>query len=561
MDSVESARVLIRTLLAGGVKHVVYCPGSRNAPLAYTLAAFEAAGKVSVQVFTEERSAGFYALGRTKATGEPVAVVVTSGTAVAELLPAFVEAKHQFLPLVAISADRPFELHFARASQTGQQRDWLTTDEARLLDIPAGEEHFARRLQQMLGLARGNGGPSGPIHVNIAFRDPLIPPENWTLEEAAQKLCSNDATKNGHHFAQVQAVDWSELVQPIAETVVVAGDQADPNVLLAAAINQIPVLAEPTVTGAGFTWIPHAPWLIDRFLPQVRQVVVTGHPTLSRSMLALANSVHADRVVVLSPHYPWPTPFSLNCVVSNAPIRVQEQEPAGAGNWLRKWRQASFLAERVISSACTDSLNHLSLAREIWQTPEALWLGASNTIRSFEIGVNLARHVPVYSNRGLAGIDGTIASALGTASVGQEVRAVMGDHTFVYDLPSLLAHSPTKLETRNEFNSNLLEDITIHIQAIVICDQGGSIFQTLEHGQERVKALHNKYFAAPTNPEPAKIARACNWEATRVETLDELKKILSEPVVQRSLIQVDLPSPQPLFSQLKSQILASLKEI
>lgn len=681
-SSIFAAHILIATLLRAGVCRFIYCPGSRNAPLAYVLAAFETAGLVQVEVWTEERSAGFAALGQIKATRHPVAVVVTSGTAVAELLPAFEEARHQFLPLIAVSADRPFELHWARASQTTDQLELLSADPLRRLEIPAGETRFARRLTQLTGLAQGVGGSSGPVHVNIAFRDPLTPGEDWELEQAAAsvaaefagELAAGSVTNSPPGAPMVFAppspagIPWSAIVADCEETVLLAGDQADPQVVAAAVVAGVPILAEPTAgvtVSTAPTWIPHAPWIVPHFHARVRQVVVTGHLTLSRPLLALANSREVERVIVVADQYPWSTPLSPRVQVVTAPLIPDEVSsvtaqiasdlrsatvgavssavfsstvlPAGVSNsfasgtvstsdkiasgivskvvpgkpesaWLRQWRQASAQAEAVIAEAsCT--LNHLSVAREVWNRPETLWLGASNTIRAFEIAPNLPRPPasagtrtlsvsassktlptataghsysgsvgaaqtgvplllsnPIFSNRGLAGIDGTIAAAVGTASAiptmascGTGVRVVMGDNTFVYDLPSLVARTTTRLGIRKENQVETLENSRVNIQIIVLCDQGGTIFSTLEHGKPRFQALHEKYFLAPTRPRVCEIAASCGWQSVRVDSLEKLCAELDKPVIGRSVVEVVVESPAELFTRLREQIALNLE--
>lgn len=654
-SSVFAAHALIATLCRAGVCRFIYCPGSRNAPLAYALAAFEAAGLVQVEVWTEERSAGFAALGQIKATGQSVAVVVTSGTAVAELLPAFEEARHQFLPLIAVSADRPFELHWARASQTTDQLELLSAEPLRRLEIPAGETRFARRLTQLAGLAQGVGGTRGSVHVNIAFRDPLTPGEDWELEQAAARVAaefagdfaagsasggaSDSATDSATNLPlgapmvftppPPAGIPWSAVVADCEETVLLAGDQADPQVIAAAAAAGVPILAEPTAgvtASTAPTWIPHAPWIVPHFHARVRQVVVTGHLTLSRPLLALANSQEAERVIVVADQYPWPTPLSSRAQVVTAPLIPDEGgsevasdkttsctiSDAASGKpesaWLRQWRQASAQAEAVIAEA-SHTLNHLSIAREVWNRPETLWLGASNTIRAFEIAPNQPRPPatagtrtlptsvstgmpfaatvgqvdsdsvgmtqtggslllpnPVFSNRGLAGIDGTIAAALGTAtaipavaSSGTAVRAVMGDNTFVYDLPSLVAQTTAKLEISQENNAKTLEESRVGIQIIVLCDQGGTIFSTLEHGKPRFQALHEKYFLAPTRPRVSEIATSCGWQSACVDSLEKLRIELDKPVIGRSVVEVVVDSPAELFARLREQITLNLK--
>ncbi|TRW44457.1 thiamine pyrophosphate-binding protein, partial [Georgenia yuyongxinii] len=186
-----TARELVTTLVAHGVRHVVLAPGSRSAPLAYALQAAEAAGWLSLHVRIDERVAGFVALGLTRAgaiaadgaPGRPVAVVTTSGTAVANLHPAVLEATHAGLPLVIISADRPHEMRGTGANQTTDQVGIFGTAVRYAVDLPAGApggSQLDQILTRALAAAQGlRSNHPGPVHLNVALRDPLAPATPW----------------------------------------------------------------------------------------------------------------------------------------------------------------------------------------------------------------------------------------------------------------------------------------------------------------------------------------------------------------------------------------------
>ena len=202
LTSLESARLAVAALAEGGIRHVIVCPGSRSAPLAYALAEAESGGTVTLHVRIDERDAGFTALGLALATGRPAAIVTTSGTAVGELLPAVMEANHAGVPLVVLSADRPEELRGTGANQTTDQTALFGTHVRHCTDLPAGTDpspELRRALLAAEGIVAADGhpgpgigapgtsgmggmggvsvqvGPCGPVHVNLAFRDPLVP--------------------------------------------------------------------------------------------------------------------------------------------------------------------------------------------------------------------------------------------------------------------------------------------------------------------------------------------------------------------------------------------------
>lgn len=171
--SVAAGVEVVTELIDAGVRHVVLSPGSRSAPLALALAQAELEAHVQLHVRVDERSAGFLALGIAKVSGEPVAVVCTSGTAVANLLPAVVEARYSGVPLVVITADRPPELRGRGASQTIDQVDIFGVFPLASRDLPVpGDVHWdsgaVARLTHTARRARG------PVHINVPLRPPLV---------------------------------------------------------------------------------------------------------------------------------------------------------------------------------------------------------------------------------------------------------------------------------------------------------------------------------------------------------------------------------------------------
>ncbi|MBO9705823.1 MAG: 2-succinyl-5-enolpyruvyl-6-hydroxy-3-cyclohexene-1-carboxylate synthase, partial [Arthrobacter sp.] len=176
LSALASARIVVAELLDGGVRHVAVSPGSRSAPLAYALAEAEAEGRITLHVRIDERAAAFTALGVILGSGVPAAVVVTSGTAVGNLLPAVMEADHVAAPLVVLSADRPLELRGTGASQTTEQMDLFGEHARFAVDVPAGDDP-QRGVRTALSAATGafEELPPGPVQVNLAFRDPLLP--------------------------------------------------------------------------------------------------------------------------------------------------------------------------------------------------------------------------------------------------------------------------------------------------------------------------------------------------------------------------------------------------
>ncbi|WP_350257985.1 2-succinyl-5-enolpyruvyl-6-hydroxy-3-cyclohexene-1-carboxylic-acid synthase [Scrofimicrobium sp. R131] len=541
--SILTAQTLIATLLAARVPVAAYCPGSRNAPFAYALAQAEAEGQIRVGTFSDERSAGFWALGMAKAlaaqAGQPVPVPVftTSGTAVTELHSAVEEARLQGLALVVITADRPHELRGVGASQTTIQEGIFPGVVA--ASIPAGRSgERVATAAPLTRLLRAACDTPGPVHLNVAFADPLVPASDLVLPTVPVPT----------YLATPPTLpSWDEVVDPSLWTVVVAGDSADPAVIAAATARQVPILAEPSSGAtASPSWVPHTPLLL-RYLYQqrdIQQVVVTGRPTLSRPVVALLGR-HDVRKIVVSPRADYPDQsYTAQVVVAGL---AASDGGAGDPGWLATWRAGADCVGQVVAEVSGAELNLLAISRLLWASqPEvALWLSASNAVRGFDLAAASPARAQVYANRGLAGIDGTVASALGLASgLGRPVRAVIGDLAFAADL-STLVQQP---------------GLPADLQVVVLNDGGGSIFASLEHGGAPAD-LYERYFAVAPRMDVVALAEAAGWRAERVSRFDELEPALAAPVSGRSVIEVVMPRPDALLRELAARTEAALSRL
>lgn len=527
-----TARALVATLIARGVGAVAYCPGSRNAPFAYALAGTEERGLLRVATFSDERAAGFWAVGFMKARGgkTPVAVITTSGTAVAELHAPLEEARHQELPLVVISADRPHHMRGVGASQTTRQEGIFAHSVAASNAIPATTRGEISSVQAVLDrLLTAARETPGPVHLNVAFTEPLVPATAWQLPEVHLPVIKS---------AKEQHPSWDEVVEPGLRTLVIAGDQADQAVIAEASRRAVPIVAEPS-SGATVSpvWVPHGPLVLSN-LPaaaKIQQVVVTGHPTLSRPVSGLLNRPELRQVVV-SPRAVYPSVSGLAAVVTRGLEEGSAPPEQEISEWTRTWLEAGSALSALINNAVGADLNLLSAARSIWTSDPAvaLWLAASNAVRGFDVGASAPGRAGVYANRGLAGIDGSLAGPLGIAAgLGEPVRAVIGDLAFAADLPSLVQRPD-------------LPGTAPDIQAIVFNDGGGSIFASLEHGSAPAE-IYDRYFGVAPHMDISALARGAGWQASVARTLPELEEILAAPIEGRSLVDVRFPSPAGLL--------------
>lgn len=360
------ARLVVSELVRAGVRDFVICPGSRSAPLTYALAALEQAGVVRTHVRLDERSAAFFALGLAKsgiykdedAAYNPVALVVTSGTAVAELHAGLLEAFHCGIPLIVLSADRPRSARGTGANQTTWQEGIFGTACPVALDIDASEDalpvvkdRLNAALAQTGGPGEGGRGQRCPLHINLCFAPPLVTSNTWqippelqalTLEQGQSAPSSQSSWKN-----QIVADGEGEPPRKNAKTVMVLADQCPPQVTRAAQSWGLPVLAEPTVTlkPGNAVQIAHAPQVLPAFAGEIEQVIIAGHATLSRPISALLS--REDILIYRLPSLGAKTNLTGKYVPTTT-AQVDSVFPAAASPaWLTRWRQAAQAVERA----------------------------------------------------------------------------------------------------------------------------------------------------------------------------------------------------------------------
>ena len=549
MPSVDTASAILSSLDVLGVTHVLYCPGSRSAPFAYALEAGSFGG--DARPILDERGAGFAAVGLAR-TGALPAIVVTSGTAVAELAPAVLEASHARLPLLVLSADRPGELRGVGASQATDQSGFFGTHVRASIDLEPQEAspslvgHLARAVAAACGAPSGT---PGPVQVNVAFRDPLTPVRlaSDSGDEAVAPFVPRPTRVMGAHAVPAR---WEDVVGPADAGLIVAGEGASPRAREWSEASGFPLLAEPASgawCGGGAT--PFEQSLVSSPLGrEVDAVVVTGRPTLSRPIQALLARPDL-RVVVVDPHAPWVD------ISGNASVVVADLEPArepiraAQAEWASRVREAARDAgERIESLLASGSgRTMLDLARSVAaSTSGPLVLGASNPVRAFDLAVPALEGRIVHSNRGQAGIDGTIATAVGiclgsgyagetSAPVGTRVTAVMGDLTACHDASSLA----------------LAASMGAHLDIVVADDGGGGIFATLEHGRATSPEAYDRWFGLAQSVEYEALAAAYGAAFARAGEPRELEDLLDRPVRGPRLIHAPVERAEDLYRAIR----------
>ncbi|GAB3054314.1 2-succinyl-5-enolpyruvyl-6-hydroxy-3-cyclohexene-1-carboxylic-acid synthase [Intrasporangium mesophilum] len=540
MTSARTAPLLalrvLQELWLGGVRDVVIAPGSRSAPLALSLDAADECGDLRLHVRVDERSAGFLALGLAVGSRRPVAVVTTSGTAVGNLLPAVMEAHHTGRRLVVVSADRPDRLRGTGANQTTHQAGIFGRF------APCHDLRAATPDADLVSAVAQACSLRGPSQLNVQLDGDLLPDDpdrdTWWQRPApehddfagAGTDSGNGADRRHRAAANVEpSVDVSTggSVLPLGpRTVVVAGDDAGPAARLLAESANWPMLAEPT-SGAriGSQAIRTGRLLLTTDLRgDIERVVVIGHPTLSRPVTSLISDSSLEVISVRGRSGVATDPGRVAAVVDEVPRVGSADDPA----WFAAWREADDRLGRLIdhdlaaSQDGADDLSPLLVAAAVARavgSHTTLVVGSSNPVRDLDVMAAPwppLEHRFVVGNRGLAGIDGMVSTAVGIAlgrSSASRTIAFMGDVTFLHDTNGLLV-GPREPRP----------DLTI----VVLSDDGGAIFSTLEQGDRRYASAFERVFGTPHGTDLEAVCAAHHTAYERVADLARLEAALAE---------------------------------
>jgi 2-succinyl-5-enolpyruvyl-6-hydroxy-3-cyclohexene-1-carboxylate synthase len=549
-----------------GVRDVVLSPGSRSQALALVCAELERIGLIRLHVRLDERGAGFLALGLAVESGRPALVVCTSGTAVANLHPSVLEAHHSGVPMILLTADRPDELRGIRSNQTTVQPGLFGPATRLCVDVPApageaGETGEALALaRQATDAATGIlSADPGPVQLNLSFREPLSAPVTLTVDAIAGPPAPVGAAPR----PLAPARPSPEPACPIAagpRTVVIAGTGAGPEAEELARTGGWPLLAEvssgarfgPNLVAA-YRELLHASDLGGR----IERAIVFGHPTLSREIPALIQRDDVDTIVVAPLGAEWFNPghrvrvFARAVTLDETAVAAAETEDA------REWRGRWVMASRhlLAAEAARDStplgvrgitrdelaamrapITRPMLVEAVWRASwphDRLMFGASRLIREADRRVP-GKKISVHSNRGLAGIDGTVATAVGIALASQAgaappstgvTRLLLGDLALLHDAGSLLFTPGEQLP---------------RLQVIVGNDGGGTIFDGLEVAASAPAESVNRVLFTPQQVDLSVLAAAYGWDYGLVATRSELERALTVPPNGPSILEVPL---------------------
>ena len=513
--STRLARVIVRQILEAGITDAVISPGSRNAPLTLALFAASEKGLIKLHVRIDERTAAFFALGVAKASKRPVPIVCTSGTAVANYHPAVLEASHSNTPLFVITADRPAELRKTGANQTTEQARIFGKSVRYFADVSGAVYPLEMPL---------NALQTGPVHINVQFDEPLIgdedtswldgivvtPPRIFDRKKAG--VFNSKSTRGvliiGQDRAGFDAADVEKFSKDLGWPVI-----AEDPLTFASAQSHASIFLTSTTIAKDLT-------------PDT--VVVIGRTTLSRSVNSLISS--ARKKIVVDPRM---ATVDSDRSADQRFLELPKVEVAAADpEWIAKWSKYSLRTAKVVSELSVWS--EPVIAREIGAripSSTALFISSSRPIRDIE-GFAAARSgVETFANRGLAGIDGNISTALGIASVRKECVAVIGDLGFLHDL------------------TGLIQNEEINLRIFVIDNNGGGIFSTLN---ARGSAGFETVFGTPHNLDICAVTKAMGYESSKIENTSALIAQLSKPVKGVSICVVSAPSRESNAELIKS---------
>ncbi len=562
--STAFGQVFCDELARCGLREVVLAPGSRSTPLAMAFGDLEQEGRLRLHVRIDERSASFTALGLAKASRRPVAVLCTSGTAAANFHPAVIEAAESGIPLLVLTADRPPELRSTGANQAidqiklyGSAVRWFF--EAGVPERRIGAAAYWRSLAcQAWGHAAGSvGGFAGPVHLNLAFRDPLTPDlagqagdQDWpeSLDGRADGRPWTRFEPGGTAPGQLE-LPWTE------RGVVVCGDGDYDAAALVELAGQAgwPVLAEPS-SGArhgpnalpAYQYLLATPEFMAAHRPDV--LVSAGRPGLSRPQSALLAGPASRHVVIGQGPGRWADPQRTATDVA-AGIRLGGV-PARTSPWLDRWLRADEAARHAVDAVLDeeDRLTEPRLARDlVLGLPEdaLLWTASSMPVRDIDFHAVTRADIRILASRGASGIDGTVSAAIGAALAHDgPAFALIGDLAFLHDAPGL-ALGPG--EPRPD------------LCLVVVNNDGGGIFSTLE--QAAFTSSFERLFGTPHGAALDHLAAAFSLAYQRLDQPEDLGKTLPGTGLRIVEAQTDRAAGAALRIRLREAAAAAVRSV
>jgi 2-succinyl-5-enolpyruvyl-6-hydroxy-3-cyclohexene-1-carboxylate synthase len=517
------AATFVDELASQGIEYACVSPGSRSAPIAMAL---QRHPKIKVIIHVDERSGSFFGLGLGKATGKPAVLLCTSGTAAAEFHPAVVEASYSRTPLIVITADRPPELQDAGANQAiDQQRLYGTAvrwffDPGTPVDMPGAARMWRRLAARAVAEAAG-----GPVHLNLPFREPLVPPPGQV--PSAEGEAGQSATSGRVLPTPAQLATLASALQRARRPLVVAGEMRDGE-RLAPALTRLglPVLAEPGSqlrrgeTGGAvesYEALLRAGWSLEHGPDLVIRIGGTPTSRAMNSWLAAAS----PPTFLIDPDHAWRDQDHLarHVVVCDPQALLEALPPVSRATWRDEWLAAGKKAGAAISATLiSTSLHEGHIVRALAsRLPEAaqVFIGSSTPIRAADSFWPLSRpQQRFYGNRGASGIDGLVSTGLGVATGRSDVPTVLllGDLSVYHDMNGLWAIGRHGVKA-----------------TLIVCDNnGGGVFNFLPQAQH--PDVFEEIFATPLGLDFAQVARLYGLVYSPVTDRSGLEPAISDAI-------------------------------
>jgi len=529
------ARAVIDELRRAGVQEAVVCPGSRSAPLALALA--EA---LRVHTVVDERCGAFFALGAARAAQRPAAVLATSGSAGAHFFPALLEAESSGVRLIAVTADRPPELHGWGAPQAADQQRMFGAH-ALFADLGVPEPAMLAHARATVARALLH---RGPVHLNAPFREPLAP--------LPLPFGAPDDAPAARHLSARGVPDVTGLARELsshARGVIVCGPRDAQDDLPEALRDLSRAFGYPVVADAASgvcDAVAHADLVLrdERWARALQPdaVVRIGGGVSSKPLQAMIDRARFTAVVHERGEPMDPAHRAAIIVEGDAPpvCRALAAQARADGPLLALWREADARARAALERELP--WGEPAIAREVALHAELLYVSSSMPVR--DVDAFAPRRARVLANRGLNGIDGIVSSALGAAvATSARTVALVGDLALLHDLGGLVAAARLR----------------VPLTVVCVNNEGGGIFHFLPIAQatDRFEEL----FATPHRVDFEGAARLCGAEFARVASLRELRAALEAPPALRLIeARTDRAANVEQHRALQAAVLAALGE-
>ena len=531
LSNITFSSYLTNILKSNKIEDVCICPGSRNTPLSIS---FINESFFNCKSHIDERAAGFFSLGIAKSINKPSIIITTSGTAVANLLPATIEADLSTTPLIIISADRPKHLHNTGENQTINQNNILDNFVRESMHIELSSINpkiIFQDIQNIIEKCKGIKGvsPPGPIHINIAFDEPLV-----------DELIDNKIKVNKSKY-EIQSTQFN--IPNCNRPIIVCGKIEDEFT-----INQIislsekmnaPILADPCSSLRYNTKHPNIlsfyNFFIDKIKPLPDLVIRFGKKPVSKKLNDFLKKIK-NKTILLTKYNGYNDDAKSIYISDFKSIKINNKSN---DNWINKIQNL----EKSISNKIQPYLNKkyfyegniIYHCLEQFENNNNLFIGNSLPIRNLEnFCPNINKKINVYSNRGASGIDGLIATAIGTTCHNQESKTtlIIGDISFFYDSNSLL------IANKYQLNINI----------IILNNNGGQIFNKLPYAKNNIKDFED-FWITPIDLEIKQISKLYNANYFSLDSIESIQKKLTKIMSKSGINIIEIPcDPKTTFN-------------